>query len=156
MASRAEEWNLRDGELTLELAKYLPGDPGLERAPAYRFTMVHAETGEAMGDIELRNGNYSGIRLYSGHLGYEVYPAFRGQRYAERACRLLLPVARHLGIDPLWITCNPENAASRRTCERLGAELVETVDIPPHINLYANGDRQKCRYRLETGAARTP
>lgn len=151
MASRANDWNLRDGELILDFAKYLPGDANLERAPAYHFRMLHAATGEAMGDIELRNGNYSGILLYSGHFGYEVYPAFRGNHFAERACRLLIPVAHHLGINPLWITCNPENAASRRTCERLGAELVEIIDVPKYINLHARGDRRKCRYRVDTG-----
>jgi predicted acetyltransferase len=78
-----------------------------------------------------------------------VYPFARGHHYAERACRLLLPLARRHGIQPLWITCNPDNFPSRRTCERLGAKLVEIVAVPPRDPLYLRGDHEKCRYRLD-------
>ena len=37
--------------------------------------------------------------------------------------RLLLPLARRHGLQTVWITCNPDNWASRRTCELAGAEL---------------------------------
>ena len=57
--------------------------------------------------------------------------------------------ARRLGLSPLWITCNPENVASRRTCERAGGTLVETVKLPPDHPLYQKGERAKCRYRFE-------
>ena len=33
-------------------------------------------------------------------------------------------------LDRLWITCDPDNRASRTTCERLGAVLVEVVTVP--------------------------
>jgi tagatose 1,6-diphosphate aldolase len=51
-------------------------------------------------------------------------------------------------LNELWITCNPENVASRRTCEFAGAEFVEIVDLPTNIDMYLEGERQKCRYRL--------
>ena len=44
-------------------------------------------------------------------------------------------------------TTTPDNLASRRTCEILGAELVETVELPPGNDMYERGERQKCRYR---------
>src|SRR5215204_4797163 len=71
-----------------------------------------------------------------------------GHRFAERSCRLILPLARRHGFDTLWITCNPDNVASRRTCERLGAELVGIVDVPPDNDVYERGSERKCRYRL--------
>jgi len=77
-----------------------------------------------------------------------VHEPRRGHRYAARAVRLLLPLARRLGLDPLWITCDPENAASRRTLELAGAELVETVDVPPDCVIFQSGHPRKCRYRL--------
>jgi tagatose 1,6-diphosphate aldolase len=49
----------------------------------------------------------------------------------------------------LWITCNPDNTASRRTLDRLGAEFVEIVSVPDDYPLIAGTLRQKCRYRLE-------
>jgi tagatose 1,6-diphosphate aldolase len=52
-------------------------------------------------------------------------------------------------MKTLWITCNPDNYASRRTCERLGAEMVEIVPLPSNNVLYQRGEREKCRYRLD-------
>ena len=101
------------------------------------------------GTVGLRIGTTRDLELYYGHVGYNVFPPARGKHYAERACRLLLPVARAHGMTFLWITCNPDNRGSRRTCERLGAALVDVVTIPPGHSLYVRGERQKCRYRLE-------
>ena len=100
------------------------------------------------GSIGLRIATSFDLEMYLGHIGYKVFPFARGRRYAERACRLVLPLARR-HLRTLWVTCNPENIASRRTCERLGATLVDIVTVPQSHALYARGDRQKCRYRLD-------
>lgn len=104
-----------------------------------------------VGGIGLRISSATSIEMYYGHFGYHVYPAARGRCYAARSCRLLLPLARRHGFKSLWITCNPENAASRRTCERLGARLMDVVPVPVDDVLYARGDTHKCRYRLQIG-----
>lgn len=140
---------LVDGDLTLALTACYPGDRVLAYEPAYRFEMRHTTGRYALGTIELRLANTPDIVLYVGHIGYGVHEAQRGHHYAARSCRLLLPLARHHGLDPLWITCNPDNWPSRRTCEWLGAELVEIIDIPPTHEMYLEGERQKCRYRLD-------
>ncbi len=67
-----------------------------------------------------------------------------------RALGLLTQVARQLQIDPLWITCDPENIASRRTCESAGARPIEIVELPPNCVIYQSGHPRKCRYRLDT------
>ena len=109
------------------------------------------------GNVSLRVGNAWDILLYLGHIGYGVNPSFRGHRYAERATRLVLPLARAHGLETLWITCNPDNHPSRRTCERLGAEMVEIVPVPSDYFLYHIGERWKCRYRLDiSGEETTP
>jgi tagatose 1,6-diphosphate aldolase len=77
-----------------------------------------------------------------------VHPPHRGHRYASRSLRLLLPVARRLGLNPLWITRDPENLASRRTLELAGAEFVEIVDVPEDCVIRQSGHPRKCRYRL--------
>ena len=53
-------------------------------------------------------------------------------------------------MTELWITCNPDNLASRRTCELAGAEFMGIVDLPPDSDMYLEGERQKCRYLLAT------
>ncbi|MGF1634727.1 MAG: GNAT family N-acetyltransferase [Phycisphaerae bacterium] len=101
------------------------------------------------GMVGLRVGDSEDLRLHLGHVGYSVYPAARGRHLAERAVRLILPLARRHGQRELWITTNPENIASRRTCERLGAQYISTVRLPKTHPLYKRGERMKCRYRLD-------
>jgi tagatose 1,6-diphosphate aldolase len=123
-----------------------------ESIPSYHFWMKLNGPDVPVriaGGIGLRLGDTPNIRKYIGHIGYNVYPPARGNHLAERACRLLLPLARHHGIKTLWITCNPDNLASRRTCDRLGGVLVDIVPVPEDHELYARGDHYKCRYRID-------
>lgn len=143
-----EPGELTDQELRLDLVQKTPGNAALGYVPAYRFLMrVQGEIRPA-GAIVLRAETNDRIALYRGHIGYEVYPPYRGHHYAMRACKLLLPLAKQHGLDPLWITCNPDNLPSRRTCELLGAEMVEIVDLPRDEEMFLMGERLKCRYRL--------
>ncbi|WP_321472291.1 GNAT family N-acetyltransferase [uncultured Paludibaculum sp.] len=138
---------LEDGELRLEFVKFAPHP--VHKVPTYFFRMVHVQTGEELGGINLRAGSTAHIELYAGHIGYSVYPAYRGHRYAARSVRLLAPIARQLQFEVLWITCDPENAGSRRSAELAGAEFVEIVDVPENCIIHRSGHRRKCRYRLD-------
>jgi predicted acetyltransferase len=140
---------LADGDVVLRLAAAQPADPVKGWVPCYTFHIVSVATGSAAGAIRFRVGNSENLRLYSGHVGYDVEPEFRGYHFAARALRLIMPLARLHGLSELWITCSPENTASRRTCEIAGAEFIEIVDLPPHLDMYQRGDRRKCRYRLD-------
>lgn len=140
---------LVDGELTLHLAKTVDRDPAQQFVSTYHFEMQVG--GQIAGGIRFRAENDYDVETFAGNLGYNVAPEFRGHHFAERACRLLLPLARAHGFTQLWITCDPDNLASRRTCERLGAELVETVALPADSDMYQDGERSKCRYRLSLG-----
>lgn len=135
-----------------------PGDDSRGRVPCYHFWMRLRPDGHRPlrigGNVTLRVGYNSDLVLYFGHVGYNVFPRVRGRHYAERACRLLLPLARLHGMDPLWITTDPENWASRKTCERLGAVFADELDVPRQHVLYRRGQRRKCRYRLTTGPGR--
>jgi tagatose 1,6-diphosphate aldolase len=132
-----------------------PGDARRGLTPSYHFWMrltdppAAAPAVRIAGSIGLRIGENLNIVRYVGHIGYQVYPPVRGRHLSERACRLLLPLARQHGMTTLWITCNPDNLASRRTCERLGATMVDIVPVPKDHDLYARGDYEKCRYRLD-------
>jgi predicted acetyltransferase len=140
--------NMEDRELELVLNQMQDAQASLWQVPAYLFHMRHRASGKRMGNINLRIGNTERILLYTGHIGYGVDPAFRGNHYAERACRLLLPLAFQHGMTELWITCAPDNLASRRTIERLGAQFIETVDVPDDYPLPEGTIRQKSRFRI--------
>ena len=140
---------LIDDDLQLVLVKKTPADPTKGFVPAYVFDMVLTGTSTKVGSLNLRIGEIDFLVRYAGHIGYEVAPVHRGHRYAARACELLKSLVRQHGLNTLWLTVIPDNVASRRTCEILGAEMVEIVDLPKDCDMYANGERQKCRYRLD-------
>lgn len=140
---------LVDGDLTLRLEQTLLDTSGWEPLPTYRFRMVNGADSAEMGFINVRIGTGENLTRYRGHIGYGVDAQYRGRRYAARACLLVLPLARRHGLNPLWIACNPDNVASRRTCERIGARLVEVIIVPAGTEAYEAGAREKCRYRLD-------
>ena len=140
---------LIDGELELVVEDKHPGDSDQNRVPAYKFKMTLVGDDKEIGHIDLRIGNTNHLVMYGGHIGYGVEPEHRGHHYAARAVKLLLPLARRHGMQTLWITCNPDNIASRRTCELAGAQFVEIVSLPEDTDMYLKGERQKCRYRLD-------
>jgi len=139
---------LVDHDLVLQLVERAPGDPVHDVAPSYRFKMTIPDRSIEMGRIDLRVGNTRNLVMYAGHIGYRVHAEYRGHHFAARSVALLVPLARAHKLGTLWITCNPDNWASRRTCELAGLELVEIVDLPSNIDMYYQGERQKCRYRL--------
>ena len=117
------------------------------RVPASFYRILN-DAGEHAGNINLRLDTGEAITRYAGHVGYEVFPQHRGHRYAAHAVKLLVPIARDHGIHTLWITCDPENTASRRTLELAGAEYVETVNVLYSHGLFLTGHPRKRRYRL--------
>jgi tagatose 1,6-diphosphate aldolase len=153
MAPQLAPRPLREGELELLLRDVL--DPATSRWGVQAYLFEIALRGARVGSLSLRIGATPNILLYAGHIGFSGEEAHRGQRLAERATRLVLPFARAAGLDALWLTCDPRNLASRRTIERLGAQFVEEIAIPPDYESHARGERAKRRYRLDlAGSAR--
>jgi predicted acetyltransferase len=138
---------LVDGDLELVLTRRIPANPVKGYMPAYHFEMRHPGKKAALGSIRLRVGPTLKLR-YAGHIGYGVYKRSRGHRYAARSCRLLLPLARAHGLKAVWLTTDPQNFASQKSCEIAGAKYIETVRLPKTDEQYAQGDRYKRRYRL--------
>lgn len=140
---------LKDGDLRLFPARTDPADPSKGYVPAYGFDML-ASDGTIMGYLNLRIGDGDTELRYPGNVGYGVQPSWQGHGYAARSLNLILPFARRHGLTRLFITCQPDNIASRKTCERVGATLIEIVDIPPtHEMARARGIHRVCRYCIE-------
>ncbi|WP_428239947.1 GNAT family N-acetyltransferase [Gynuella sp.] len=137
---------LTDGELKLDIDDYLSGHRAMDRVPAYKFKIIRCQDLTWVGDIDVRIGNTRHLILYGGHIGYSVHTSYQGHSYAAKACNIIKDVALAHGMTELWITCNPENTASRKTCEKLGAVFVNIVDVPAGTELFNRGDYRKCRY----------
>jgi predicted acetyltransferase len=76
-----------------------------------------------VGRISLRHALTPWLLEVGGHIGYAVRPSARGRGYATRALALMLPVAAAHGIDPVLITCDDTNVASRKVIEANGGVL---------------------------------
>ena len=105
--------------------------------------------GKRVGTCELRPDTAWAAR-WSGQVSYTVFPPYRGHHYALAALRLLCAEAGKRGLDRLIVTCRLENAASRRTLELAGAELVEVADVPKDHPLIQSKIYQVCVYHLQT------
>jgi predicted acetyltransferase len=136
---------LVDGDLELRLAETGPGDPAQGIVPDYRFALYQRGNPTSIGYIHLRVWLTPKLEQYGGHIGYGVDEAFRGHHYAARSVKLLFPLARRHGINPLLITCGEENMASRRTCELAGGQLqaIRPAEIEPGVI------RNTCYYHVK-------
>ena len=132
---------LSDGEIYLVCTEKCYADfINLEKdlVPQYRFAIC--KNGEKIGGINLRTG-YAESLFYGGQIGYNIDEAHRGHSYAEKACRLLAPVAKAHNMTKLLITNQTTNPASMRVCEKLGAKLICTTPLPHWTDMYKRGQR---------------
>lgn len=140
-------YDLKTDEIELRLEKTLPGDPEKGWVPSYKFNICSLR-GEIMGFCDLRVG-YTPNLYYAGNIGYTIYEKYRGHHYAAKACFLLFELARKHGMEQVIITCNPDNIASAKTCERVGGELLETVELPMDNPMRVeDGETHKKIYRV--------
>lgn len=139
---------LKNDELQLVLARTAEGDPSKNWVPAYHFGICRPD-GVKMGECDLRIG-YNQNLYYGGHIGYRVEEPFRGRHYAGKACLLLFELARRHGMKFLYITCNPDNWPSRKTCVFAGGKLLEIAVLPEDNDMRIQiGETEKCVFRFE-------
>lgn len=138
---------LTNDDISLFLIKTTPADPERGKVPAYHFDIL-SPYGDPVGTIDLRVGHVENT-YYGGNIGYEIFPQHRGHGYAAKACKLLFRLAEQHYMEHLYITCNPGNIASRRTCENAGLSFIGIVSLPEHNEMYLQGDRKKCIYRID-------
>ena len=138
---------LRCSNIFLRLEKTCEAQPDKQWVPAYYFS-VCLQDGTKIGYCDLRVGHND--RLYiGGNIGYGIDEAYRGHHYALKACELLFTLARKHHMGYVIITCDPENMASRRTCELAGGKYLETAAIPEWHNMYEEGMRRVRVYRFD-------
>lgn len=137
---------LQNDEIRLILEKTVEGDAEKEWVPAYHFAICNPD-GTKMGVCDLRIGHNDKL-YYGGNIGYRISEEYRGHHYAQKACRLLFELARRHGLDFLYITCNPDNHPSRKTCEALGGELLEIAELPEDNDMRQEGETEKCIFRF--------
>ncbi|MFO7612816.1 MAG: GNAT family N-acetyltransferase [Clostridia bacterium] len=136
---------IKGDEIDLVIEQKIPERPEIGYVPQYHYKIVLHGSDTKVGSIGLRVGHNENT-YYAGNIGYGIDKEYRGRHFAAKACMLIKKVAMAHGMDHLVITCNPGNTPSRKTCEYLGARLVEIVTLPADKEMYKAGERRKCRY----------
>ena len=86
-------------------------------------TLWWVDGDEYLGRLSIRHELTDVLREFGGHIGYVVRPSARRQGHAGAMLAASLPFARALGIDPALVTCDADNAGSRRVIESGGGVL---------------------------------
>ena len=131
-------------DVRLLFIQLIPGDPARSFVPAYQFRILLADDTN-IGHLNFRVGDTDHVRLCAGHIGYGIQEPFRGHGYARQACQAVAPFVRQF-YETVTITCDPDNLASRRTIEKLGASFLDEVPVSPDDPHYQRGSRFKRRY----------
>ena len=113
----------------------------------YYYEIVLKKTREVVGLIDLRVGMNEELYYY-GNMGYSIFIPFRGHHYALKAGKLLLSIAKEFEMEKIIITCNPDNVASYKTIEGLGAKLKGIEEVPIGHPLRLQGDPKKCIFEI--------
>ncbi|MGN1111628.1 MAG: GNAT family N-acetyltransferase [Acutalibacteraceae bacterium] len=136
---------LENDELILKITQKYSGDD--EMIPFYYYDIIRKADSATVGKISVRIGN-NFHSYYNGHIGYEIFKEYRGNRYAYKASIMVLDVARFHGMGFIYLTCDESNTASYRTIEKLGAELVEICDVPREYFGWFEGMEKQRVYKL--------
>lgn len=83
-----------------------------------------------LGSVSLRYaGEEKVIEQFGGHIGIAIRPSLINRGYGVKAAALAWQLASEKflerDITKIIVTCNPENAASRRLIEHNGGKLIE-------------------------------
>jgi predicted acetyltransferase len=96
---------------------------------------------EYLGRITLRHRLTARLLEIGGHIGYDVRPSARRRGHATAMLRAVLPYTYERGIDPVLVTCDTDNVASRKVIEANGGVFEDSRSC-------------KLRYWVATGSAR--
>jgi gamma-glutamylcyclotransferase (GGCT)/AIG2-like uncharacterized protein YtfP/predicted acetyltransferase len=136
-------------DVTARIDSTRPTDHVRGYVPAYTMGIYDLDCGVRYGQISLRVGETNNIVQYAGHIGYGIDEPHRGNRRAAKACEAIRPLVRRHYLK-LIITTDPDNHASQRTLDRIGAQHIDTVDVDENSPTFMiEGSRQKMRYVWE-------
>lgn len=93
-----------------------------EEAPQTLYLLRRGD-GAVLGAVSVRHCLNDSNRTDGGHVGYGIGPEFRGQGYGNLILALALEKLSAMGIGRVLVTCDPDDAASRRIILRSGGVL---------------------------------
>jgi predicted acetyltransferase len=98
------------------------------RVPATFFVVV--VDGEIVGRSSVRHELNDYLRMFGGHIGYAIRPAFRRRGYATETLRQSLEFIRVKGVTEVLVTADDDNPWSWKIIEAQGGAR-DTDSIEP-------------------------
>jgi predicted acetyltransferase len=94
------------------------------------FWLIDGET--FIGRVSVRHDLNDSLRLYGGHIGYEIRPTQRRKGHGTAILRLGLEKAKAVSITRALVTCDDDNFASAKIIEANGGVLENIVLLTGH------------------------
>lgn len=94
------------------------------KVPATTLWWVSGD--QYLGRLDIRHRLSDRLRVYGGHIGYDVRPSARRRGHATAMLAAALPVANGLGINPALLMCDEINTGSRKVIEANGGILEDS------------------------------
>lgn len=82
-----------------------------------------------LGVIRIRHQLNDFLRMFGGHVGYDIRPTARGKGHGKKMLQLAMPYLADLGLTEVLITCDDDNIPSQRVIEAAGGVLEKTVEL---------------------------
>lgn len=126
--------DLFNSEIRLSLIETCDAVPEKKWVACYKFNVCLLNN-EVVGHSNIKIDN-SKLTEYCGDIGYDIDEKYRGNKYSAKAAKLLLKLARKHFLKYVLITCSPDNIASNKICQTLGADLIDTKEVPQDHEMY--------------------
>ncbi|MCP4747146.1 MAG: GNAT family N-acetyltransferase [Desulfobacteraceae bacterium] len=139
--------NMQSGPVKLNFEKIIGVEPGAELVPFYHFKILTNE-GNIVGHINFKVGDTNHIRQCVGHIGYKIFPEYRGNSYSYFACDAIRPFLRTF-YKKVILTSDPDNVPSIKIIKKLNAKFLNEITVPVQDPSYKDGARRKKRYEWE-------
>lgn len=98
---------------------------GIYLKPGYvpGTTYFYIKDDMIVGTINIRHCLNENLINVGGHIGYSVLPSQRRKGYATAMLKEAIQICKKWDIDPILVTCDKNNIASRKTIEKCGGQL---------------------------------
>lgn len=105
------------------------------------------KTGEIIGNCclrdEINENNY-----YMGNIEYKIKPEYQNLGYATEATKLILELAKKLGLKKVYVSCVKENIASQQVIKNSKGVLIEYAPVPLNNKLNKYGVDKVLIYKI--------
>ena len=123
-------FNVKDEEFKDVICRWIDVSRGIGLEPGFVPQTVYwlYVEGRPVGIAKLRRYLSDRLRITGGHIGYCIRPSERGKGYGNFLLGEVLKKAAEINIPRALITCDEDNAASRRVIENSGGILERIED----------------------------